>query len=77
MRGALEFGEPGLFVSFEESPRSLAENFQSLGFDIAGLIKSKKLKLLHVDFTAGEVVKAGDFTLDALNLKRAVKDQKI
>src|ERR1700761_1599667 len=43
VRGAMEFGEPGLFVSFEESADELAKNVASLGFDLADLEKRKLL----------------------------------
>ena len=45
VRGAREFAEPGVFVSFEESPRELIENMASLGFDVAGLQADGKLLL--------------------------------
>jgi circadian clock protein KaiC len=34
VRGALEFDEPGLFVSFDESVEDLHQNFRSFGFDL-------------------------------------------
>ena len=33
MRGAMDYGEPGVFMTFEETPEDLAKNFISLGFD--------------------------------------------
>jgi len=42
VRGAMEFGEPGLFVSFEESTGELAKNVASLGFDLPDLEKQKR-----------------------------------
>jgi archaellum biogenesis ATPase FlaH len=39
VRGALEFGEPGVFVSFEETSEDLVENVASLGFDLDDLVK--------------------------------------
>src|SRR5689334_9189962 len=32
VRGAMQFDEPGVFVTFEESPEELADNVRSLGF---------------------------------------------
>src|SRR4030067_875391 len=32
MRGAMDYGEPGVFMTFEETPADLAKNFISLGF---------------------------------------------
>src|ERR1044071_2127703 len=34
VRGALEYDEPGVFLSFEETPEELATNALSLGFDL-------------------------------------------
>lgn len=49
VRGARDFGEPGLFVSFEENVGQLVENFHSIGFDLDRLVEQKKLKIAHVD----------------------------
>ena len=38
MRGAMDYGEPGVFMTFEETPEDLAKNFISLGFDLHGMI---------------------------------------
>src|SRR5687768_9312110 len=37
VRGAIEFGEPGVFVAFEEKPDELALNVASLGFNLEKL----------------------------------------
>ena len=34
MRGAMDYGEPGGFMTFEETPEDLTKNFISLGFDL-------------------------------------------
>ena len=66
VRGALEFGEPGLFVSFEESAADLHQNFRSFGFDLNALVEQKKLLISHVKLSRTEIVEAGAFTLDGL-----------
>src|ERR1700719_4357118 len=35
VRGATQFGEPGVFMAFEETGEELAQNVRSLGFDPA------------------------------------------
>jgi len=40
-RGAREFNEPGVFMSFEETESDLATNSASLGFDLEGLAGQK------------------------------------
>src|SRR5438045_6513035 len=41
VRGALEFGELGVFVMFEENAEELTANVRSLGFDLAKLQRDK------------------------------------
>src|SRR5579862_3598399 len=43
VRGASQFDEPGVCLSFEETAEELASNVASLGFDLAELIRRKKL----------------------------------
>jgi circadian clock protein KaiC len=66
VRGAREFDEPGLFISFEESTQELIDNFRSLGFDLEDLIESKKLKIVQVGISKEEIVETGSFSLDGL-----------
>ena len=47
VRGAVNYGEPGVFMSFEETSEELAKNVASLGFDLADI---EKKKLLAMDF---------------------------
>ena len=47
VRGALQYSEPGVFMSFEENESDLAKNFSSLGYDLNDLIARKKL---FIDF---------------------------
>src|SRR5215467_7383837 len=48
VRGALEFSENGVCMSFEESAHDLEMNVASLGFDLQALQRSKKLVIDHV-----------------------------
>jgi circadian clock protein KaiC len=38
IRGATEFGEPGAYITFEETEQELAQNVRSLGFDVDKLV---------------------------------------
>lgn len=71
VRGARDFGEPGVLLSFEESAADLRENVASLGFDLSQLEKDGLLVVdaVHVDPT--EVVNAGAFDLDGLFIRLA------
>lgn len=69
VRGAREFGEPGVFVSFEESPHELVQNMASLGFDVTGLEKQGKLMLEHVRVERSEIEETGEYDLEALFIR--------
>src|SRR5271165_6503082 len=45
VRGATRFGEPGVFITFEETAGELATNGASLGFDLAALEAERKLAI--------------------------------
>ncbi len=53
--GAVRFGEPGVFGSFEESAQDMADNVASLGFDVPGLIATKKLAIDHIRIDRSEI----------------------
>lgn len=44
VRGATEYGEPGVFMAFEENSEELTQNVRSLGFDLNKLVKQKNLR---------------------------------
>src|SRR5499426_1025254 len=63
VHGAVKFGEPGVFMSFEESNHELAQNVASLGFDLPALIEQKKIVLDHVKVERSELEETGDYDL--------------
>jgi circadian clock protein KaiC len=65
-RGARDFNEPGVFVSFEETEEELKSNVKSLGFDLDNLIRRR---LLAIDFVAverSEIEETGEYDLEGL-----------
>jgi circadian clock protein KaiC len=66
VNGATRFGEPGVFVSFEETSRDLAENVASLGFDVPALIAARKLAIDHVRVERSEIEETGEYDLEGL-----------
>jgi circadian clock protein KaiC len=66
VRGAREFGEPGVFVAFEESAEDLAKNVSSLGWDLPGLIAQKKLSIDYIYIERSEIEETGEYDLDGL-----------
>ena len=71
VRGATEFGEPGVFMSFEESIPDLAKNVASIGFDLDKLVADKKLFLDHVRITRSEIAETGEYDLEGLFIRIA------
>lgn len=71
VRGALDYHEPGLFVSFEETPPELTRNVASLGFDLDALIEQKKLLIDHVFIERSEIEETGEFNLEGLFIRLA------
>ena len=69
VRGALEYDEPGVFMSFEESTDDLVENARSLGFDLQRLSARRRLLLDHVHLERGEVTEAGEYDLEGLFIR--------
>ena len=66
VNGAMKFKEPGVFFSFEETEKELAQNVASLGFDVKALEKKKMLAIDFVKIEAAEVVETGEYDLEGL-----------
>ncbi len=69
VRGAVEFGEPGVFMTFEESTGELAMNFASLGHDLHALVAQKKLLLEFVHIERSEIEETGEYNLEGLFIR--------
>jgi circadian clock protein KaiC len=69
LRGALQYGEPGVFVSFEETPEDIRKNVASLGFDVAALIDKKLLVVDHVRVERSEIEETGEYDLEGLFIR--------
>lgn len=66
VRGAVQFGEPGVFMAFEETEKELKANVASLGFDLAGLGRRKKIVIDYVLIEPGEIQESGEYDLEGL-----------
>ena len=69
VRGATEYGEPGVFMAFEETAEELTQNVRSLGFDLTKLIKQKKLALDFVWVERSEIEETGEYDLEGLFIR--------
>ncbi|HEY9657328.1 MAG TPA: ATPase domain-containing protein, partial [Allocoleopsis sp.] len=66
VRGITQYGEPGVFMSFEETAEELTENVTALGWDLQQFRADGKLVIDHVYFNRQEVLETGEYNLDAL-----------
>jgi circadian clock protein KaiC len=71
VRGATQYDEPGVFMSFEETLPDLTNNAASLGFDLNGLVADKKLFMDHVHVSRSEISETGEYDLDGLFIRIA------
>jgi len=66
VHGALDFKEPGIFMTFEETAADLTDNVASLGVDLNALIKRKLIKIDHVRVERSEIEETGEYNLEGL-----------
>ncbi len=66
VRGATRYGEPGVFVAFEETAEELAANVASLGFDLDGLCARKQIAVDYVYVDPHEIEETGEYNLEGL-----------
>ncbi|MFO1464881.1 MAG: circadian clock protein KaiC [Steroidobacteraceae bacterium] len=69
VRGATQFGEPGVFMMFEEDVSELAANVRSLGFDLDALCAEGRIHLDHVHIERSEIEEAGEYDLEGLFIR--------
>jgi circadian clock protein KaiC len=65
-RGANQFGDPGVIISFEESKKKLIKNVASLGFDLAALEKRKRIVIDYIHIERKDFEETGAFDLEGL-----------
>ena len=68
-RGAKDFNEPGVCISFEETAEDLEQNAISLGFDLKALERSKKLIVDYVHIDKSEIAETGEYDLEGLFIR--------
>jgi circadian clock protein KaiC len=69
VKGALDHGEPGVFMSFEERASDLVQNVDSLGFDLQTLVNEQKIAIDHIYVDRSEIEETGDYDLEGLFLR--------
>ena len=71
VNGAVQYGEPGVFMSFEERAEDLAANVASLGYDLDRLIAEDKIAVDHVRVQRSEIEESGEYDLEGLFVRLA------
>ncbi|MFO1430105.1 MAG: circadian clock protein KaiC [Candidatus Competibacteraceae bacterium] len=71
VRGIQQYGEPGVFMAFEETAPELTQNVRSLGFDLDEWVARKQLMLDHVHIDRNEIEETGEYDLDGLFVRLA------
>ena len=66
VRGAVEYGESGVFMSFEENAAELVANVASLNFNLRLLERQKKLVVDYVHVDRNEIEETGEYDLEGL-----------
>lgn len=69
VRGALDYGEPGVFMAFEEKADELKTNVASLGFDLDQLESDKKIRIDYVHIDRAEIEETGEYDLEGLFIR--------
>ena len=68
INGAIEYNEPGVFMSFEETEDELYNDVASLNLDLRGLVSQKKIVLEYVLLERRDIQES-DFNLEGLLIR--------
>jgi circadian clock protein KaiC len=71
VHGAVRFGEPGVFMAFDETAQDLAQNVASLGFDLNDLVARNQLAIDFVRVDRHELEQSGEYDLEGLFIRLA------
>ena len=69
VHGAIQYDEPGIYMSFEEKSEELVRNFASLGFDLNDLAARKRIILDYVHIEKSEIEETGAYDLEGLFIR--------
>lgn len=68
-RGAKDFGETGVYYSFEENTEDILANARSFGWEVDDLVNDGKVHIGFFDIQPAQNVEVGDFSLEPLFLR--------
>jgi circadian clock protein KaiC len=69
VRGATQFGEPGVLMVFEETADEITQNLRSLGFDLDDLARRKQVAIDHVHVERSQIEETGEYDLEGLFIR--------
>jgi len=69
VRGAQQYSEAGVFMSFEETAEELSQNFASLGIDLDAMADARQLVIDHVHVDRSEIEETGEYNLEGLFIR--------
>jgi len=69
VKGILDYNEPGVFMSFEETVKDLSVNVKSLGFPLDKLAAEKKLRIDYVRVERSEIEETGEYDLEGIFIR--------
>ena len=69
VKGIIDYDEPGLFISFEESAEELKQNVISIGWNLEEFIQQRKLLIDYVNIDPDEILETGEYNLEALFIR--------
>lgn len=78
INGIVQFGEPAVFMAFEEKTDELELNVKSLGYDLDKHIKNNKIYLEHIQINRDETQETGTYSIEGLfvRLEQAINKVK-
>jgi circadian clock protein KaiC len=71
IRGAIEYNEPGVLMTFEEGVEDIKKNVASLGFNLDDLIAKKKLIIDYVHVDRSQIEENGEYDLEGIFIRLA------
>lgn len=77
VRGATQYGETGVLMTFEETSAEITQNVMSLGWDLDQLVADGKLLIDHVYVDPRGFEEAGDYDLEALFIRLGSAIQEV
>lgn len=69
VHGVNDFGEAGVFMSFEERTEELEKNFASLGFGLRSMVEQQQIVVDYVHIERSEIEETGEYDLDGLFIR--------